>query len=356
MQAENSRVRKDVIMSEEQVVLEPEAIVLNGVTIRKVYDQDRAESEKQNDHAVLYSGVAHIYKKLVAAECALKAIRDAAAAALPNSVEAPPTESLSTRVNNSAYLSKLSLNWFPLWFGATPCAKLGECELLKSPDSLSFPHFVRSEKDRDKFWIEHKRRFNFQVVIRRAVSVGGPRITFSDRDELLKYANSLLPSDVVKPSELQFESFVVHGSTTLPLGNDAAEAAARPSTSVSNPLFRNPQDCACNTGDSTHSFFTTSKAEGRAWSRVESSFIHSKISFTAQFLDKFLSNSVIGTDGGQWRLCVRPLHPALKHHVNFTVLSPPFYTGARVRPVKRKLDDDDAADTGAGAGTDDVSS
>ena len=339
--------------AEEEVVFEPEALVLNGVTIRKVYDQDRAESEKQNEHALLYSGVANLYKKLTAAEEALKAIRDAAAAALPSRVEAPPTDSLSTRVNKSAYLSKLSLDWFPLWFGVR--AKLGESELLKSPNSLSFPHFVRSEKDRDTFWIEHKRKFNFQLVIRRAVGVGGPRITFSDRDELLKYANSLLPSDVVKPSELQFESFIVHGSTTLPLGVDAAEAEARPSTSVSNPLFKNPQDCACKTGASTHSFFTTSKAEGMAWSRVESSFIHSKISFTAQFLDKFLSKSVVKTDG-QWRLCVRPLHPALKHHVNFTVLSPPFYTGARVRPVKRKLDDDDAADTGAGAGNDDVSS
>lgn len=54
-----------------------------------------------------------------------------------------------------------------------------------------------------------------------------------------------------------------------------------------------------------------------------------------RFSEKFLSSNVAYGDGG-WRLCIRATHPVLTNMLNFSVLTPLFYTGRRVRAVKPK--------------------
>ena len=206
-------------------------------------------------------------------------------------------------------------------------------------DDSGFPHRVRRENDGAvALWVETSpRKFNLKLSIN--IMMGTDRITCNDDAMILHHANAMLSKDQPKPTELKFTCYLLNGNAP-----DGYDPASRPKTSVEAPLFKHQDACLINyNGQYVASFFhsTNHKPPVTAYSAT---MTNGQIVFKdICFADQCLSSGVASGRDASWRLCIRATHPALCNMMNFCVMTPPFFTGRRVRAVKPKRERDPPA-------------
>jgi hypothetical protein len=205
--------------------------------------------------------------------------------------------------------------------------------ILNCPADSDFPHRIRWENGGlpPTLWAEtHPRKFNLAITLR--ITIGGDNVQCKDEAHILYHANSMLPKERPKLTELKFVCYLVYGSAT-----DGYDPAARPKTSTEKPLFKHPDACL-NTYNGKHvSAFFHTEANKQPITAHHATLQNGRIVFKDLcFSEKMLSSNVADGGDGGWRLCIRATHPVLNNMLNFSVLTPVFYTGRRVRAVKPK--------------------
>lgn len=292
--------------------------------------RDAPDSEQDHTYESIRSHVVTLSKRIKTLEAALATIRTAA------SIESPASEAqrfievkttgcsssaprlLLSPTHKNAFLNNVRLR-VDSW---THSGALSIGELQHSRFALDFPHKVRREKSGLLAkWVEvHPRKFSLGV----RVCIGDSLC--EDPSKVLNHANQLLPAGQMPPSELKFVCYLLYGSAP-----DGFDAASRPSTSLEDPIFKNPQHClVTRQGKPVASFFHGETPT----TKFTAAFQNGRVVFRdVAFNEACLSSNVVHGDGS-WRLCVRALHPALKNLANFSVCTDSFFTSRRVREIK----------------------
>jgi len=205
--------------------------------------------------------------------------------------------------------------------------------ILNCPADSDFPHRVRWENGGlpPTLWVEtHPRKLCLALTLR--ITIGGDDVQCKDEATILYHANAMLPKDRPKLTELKFVCYLVYGSAA-----DGYDPAARPKTSTERPLFKHPDACLTTYNGKHVSAFFHTEANKQPVTAHHAALQNGRIVFKDLcFADKMLSSNVADGGDGGWRLCIRATHPVLNNMLNFSVLTPVFYTGRRVRAVKPK--------------------
>jgi hypothetical protein len=265
----------------------------------------------------------------------------ATVAAAASSASKAPLAFVLSGTHKHAFLNRIRL-CVQSWANKSIVVEKGGIVSCKS--DCDFPHRLRWEKNGPPMrWVETSPRKTNLVVSMRSNSGAGAAL-YDDEEVILKHANALLPPGHPKLSELRFACYLVKGSA-----ENGYDPASRPTTSLEKPLFKNPQAClAFYDNKYTTTFFHS--AEGAPpVTKYTATMNGGKVVFKdVCFNDKCLTSNALNESDGVWRLCIRATHPGLMNLINFSVLTPPFCTGRRVRPVKikkpKKKDGDDAED------------
>ena len=205
-----------------------------------------------------------------------------------------------------------------------------QATIVNCPNDSDFPHRLRWEKNGPPMrWVETAPRKTNLVVSMRPNNCGDGTL-FDDEDAILNHANALLPRGHPKLTELRFVCYLVRGDA-----EGGFEPKSRPQTTMDKSIFKNPS--ACTTfydGQYTSAFFHHANGAPPVV-KYNATMHNGRVTFKdVCFSESCLTSHVLNESDGVWRLCIRSTHPGLTNLINFSVLTPPFCTGRRVRAVK----------------------
>jgi hypothetical protein len=218
-----------------------------------------------------------------------------------------------------------------------------QATIVNCPNDSDFPHRLRWEKNGPPMrWVETAPRKTNLVVSMRPNSSGDGTL-FDDEEAILNHANALLPRGHPKLTELRFVCYLVRGDA-----ESGFEPKSRPQTTMDKSIFKNPS--ACTTfydGQYTSAFFHHANGAPPVV-KYNATMHNGRVTFKdICFSESCLTSHVLNESDGVWRLCIRSTHPGLTNLINFSVLTPPFCTGRRVRAVKVRKSKKKAAEEGA---------
>jgi len=229
--------------------------------------------------------------------------------------------------HKNAFLNRVRLS-VESW--ANKPIAVGEAAMVTSPNETDFPHRLRWEKAGPPMrWVEtFPRRTNLIISMRS--NNGSDGALFDDEEVILKHGNALLPAGHPKLTELRFVCYLIRGDA-----ESGYDPKSRPHTSIDKSMFKNPLACL-SVNDNTHSpSFFHHGSGAQPVSSYKSTMNCGKVIFkNVCFSATCLTSNTLNASDGVWRLCIRSTHPALTNLINFMVVTPPFSTGRRVRPIK----------------------
>ena len=331
---------------------EPSSIVLHGVEVSAKRKRGLSETELDNIHSSMYNELESLKRQVaiqndkiekaraalkvsgyedsdrVVASTAVVVVSDTStstpAAVVPNNIQ----KAFKLAPNHkNAFLNNITLH-VESWANEPQSVDVGQ--ITNSKNDTDFPHRLRGERNGAVMkWVETFPRKVNLVVSMRYKSTNGALI--DNNFAVLKHANALLPPGSPRLSELKFTCKLVTADA-----ENGYDTRFRPRTSIKSPLFKNPSSCiSWNNGEPTESFFHHGNG-GTPVVQYTASMTTGRVIFPVCFSEQCLSSRTLNPTDGVWRLAIRAAHPALMNLINFSVLTPPFSTGRRVRSVKVK--------------------
>lgn len=249
-------------------------------------------------------------------------------AVAPCTIKSVPRAFTLAPTHKHAFLNNVILN-VESWVNDRTFVEAGK--VLNATNDIDFPHRIRWERSGPPMrWVETTPRKTQLVVSMRYKNTKG---SLMDNEYIiLRHANALLPPDCAKLKELKFICYLVTADA-----DNGHDPRFRPKTSMKNSIFKNPASClSYYNGEYTSSFFH--HGEGTVpVTKYNGTMYQGRVIFKdICFSEQCLTSKTVNVNDGVWRLCVKASHPGLTNLVNFSVLSPPFSTGRRVRAIKVK--------------------
>jgi len=335
-------------------------VSFDNVQLCKKRRMELDDDEREQLYEQMSEQITKLSRRVKTLESALKTVKDVAEHATPTprvasdetsgghqtgvsiDYDRPATSKtpffLSPKHPNS-YLNRIELK-VNTWVDPPP--KLESGSIVSSANEIDFPHRIRSENNGlpPTLWVEsYPRRMSLVASMR--IKIGCDLVECNDPATILHHANQMLPPHMPNETELKFVAYLVYGDA-----HNGYEKWCRPTTSSKQPLFKHPDACLqLYNGEYLPAFFHTSNQKKPTSVHTTGLLPDGRIVFkNICFSQQALSSCVSTRGDGSWRFCIRSSHPALSRMLNFSVLTPVFFTGRRVRSVRAKGINDAASD------------
>ena len=352
-----SRLVSTATPTEGKAAEHEQPISFDGEKLSKKRRLELTDEESDRLYERMSELISNLSRRVKTLESALQAVKDVAEHAAPTPRVASDETSGGQQTGVSvdadrrlpfvlspqhphSYLNRIKLK-VVTWVDPPP--KLESGAIISSPNELDFPHRVRWENNGipPTLWVETFPR-RMTLVATMQIKIGSDDlIDCNDPATILYHANKMLSPQMPKETELKFVAYLVYGDA-----NNGYDKQCRPTTSSKKPLFKHPEACLhLYNGEYIPAFFHTNSQKKPTSVHTTGILRDGRIVFkNICFSQQALSSCVTTHGDGSWRLCIRSSHPALSRMLNFSVLTPVFFTGRRVRSVRAKGGDDAASD------------